>query len=106
MLVVVPNKHSYEEIAAENDALHRENDALHREVDVLHVEISRLTDLTETQNRKIAELERKIGRNSSNSSLPPSSDRFAPAGVPPVNRTHFYATDRSCHDFSNSSGGI
>jgi len=86
VLVVVPNKHSYEEIVADNNILHRENDALHREVDVLHVEISRLTGLTETQNRKIAELERKIGRNSSNSSLPPSSDRFAPAKMESPNR--------------------
>ncbi len=92
----VSDKPSYEEIVAKNDILHGENDVLHGEIDVLHgeidvlhgeidvlrIEVSRLTGLTETQNRKIAELERKIGRNSSNSSLPPSSDLFARPAKP------------------------
>ena len=58
----VSDKPSYEEIVAENDVLHGE-------IDVLRIEVSRLTGLTETQNRRIAELERKSSRNSSNSLL-------------------------------------
>ena len=65
----VSDKPSYEEIVAKNDILHGENDVLHGEIDVLRIEVSRLTGLTETQNRKIAELERKSSRNSSNSLL-------------------------------------
>ena len=58
----VSDKPSYKEIVAENDVLHGE-------IDVLRIEMSRLTGLTETQNRRIAELERKSSRNSSNSLL-------------------------------------
>ncbi|EQD72344.1 transposase IS66, partial [mine drainage metagenome] len=67
-------------------------------------EISRLTGLTETQNRKIAELERKIGRNSSNSSLPPSSDRFAPAKMESPNRKARRAMGRSPGKQSGADG--
>ena len=48
------------DLVVENEALRKENEALRHEVEVL--------------SAKVAELEARLGRNSRNSSLPPSSD--------------------------------
>lgn len=46
----------------------------------LSARVAELTEQNAAQVERIAELERKLGQNSGNSSLPPSSDRF---GKPP-----------------------
>ncbi|MEU4235675.1 IS66 family transposase [Nonomuraea sp. NPDC026600] len=48
--------------------------------------IARLEDTVDGLTARVAELERRLGRNSGNSSLPPSSDTFVrPGKKPPVN---------------------
>lgn len=56
--------------------LRAENAALREEVAVLQRELSAFKGQIETMARTIAELEKKLGRNSKNSSMPPSSDIF------------------------------
>lgn len=65
-----------EALRAENALLVEKNAGLVDQVDGLSVANAGLVEQVETLGAKIAELERKLGRNSSNSSLPPSSDRF------------------------------
>ena len=62
-------KRSQSELEAENEVLRGENERLSGQVAELTAKIEMLT-------RKITELEKKLGQNSSNSSLPPSSDLF------------------------------
>jgi transposase len=58
------------DLARENTALRAENAALGQQVSVLEGKI-------DVMARTIAELEKKLGRNSQNSSMPPSSDIFS-----------------------------
>jgi transposase len=53
-----------------------ENERLHDEVDRLAGENVELRSEVESFARKIASLEKRVGKNSQNSSLPPSSDLF------------------------------
>jgi hypothetical protein len=53
-----------------------ENERLHDEVDRLAGENVELRSEVESLARKIASLEKRVGKNSQNSSLPPSSDLF------------------------------
>ncbi|MFC5946650.1 DUF6444 domain-containing protein, partial [Micromonospora harpali] len=47
--------------------------------------IARLEETVDQLTARVAELERRLGRNSGNSSLPPSSDTFVrPEKKPPV----------------------
>ncbi len=62
-------KRSQSELRADNEVLRGENERLSGQVAELTAKIEMLT-------RKITELEKKLGQNSSNSSLPPSSDLF------------------------------
>ena len=71
------------EVVIENDRLRgeverlaEENDRLTAEVDRLAGENVELRSEIDSFARKIASLERRVGRNSDNSSLPPSSDLF------------------------------
>ncbi len=57
--------------------LARENAQLRAENSALREEVSALKDRIDVMARTIAELEKKLGRDSSNSSMPPSSDIFA-----------------------------
>src|SRR5665647_3745454 len=65
-----------EKLGAENDRLHIENDRLSGEVDRLTGENAGLRSTIDSFARKIASLEKRVGKNSENSSLPPSSDLF------------------------------
>ncbi|MFC7588292.1 DUF6444 domain-containing protein [Nonomuraea antimicrobica] len=48
--------------------------------------IARLEETVDRLTARVGELERRLGRNSGNSSLPPSSDTFVrPDKKPPVN---------------------
>ncbi len=76
-----------------------ENDRLRNQVGRLTVGIGRLTDenseliveivelraAVDSFARKIASLEKRLGKNSENSSLPPSSDLFGPKKDKPEN---------------------
>ena len=66
-----------------NNVLRSENGTLHFEIDSLRSEVETLRSLNatlvgqiEALTTKISELEKRLGRNSSNSSLSPSSDLF------------------------------
>ena len=65
-----------EKLGAKNDRMHIENDRLSGEVDRLTGENDRLRSTIDSFARKIASLEKRVGKNSENSSLPPSSDLF------------------------------
>lgn len=64
------------EVVAENDRLHGEVDRLTGEVARLTGENVELRSEIDSFARKIAALEKRLGKNSENSSLPPSSDLF------------------------------
>jgi transposase len=64
------------EVAAENDRLRVENGRLTDEIDRLAGENLELRSEIDSFARKIAALEKRVGKNSDNSSLPPSSDLF------------------------------
>ena len=64
------------EAAAENDRLRGENGRLSDEVDRLVGENLELRSEIDSFARRIAALEKRLGKNSGNSSLPPSSDLF------------------------------
>ena len=64
------------DLARENVDLRAENAELRAQNVALGEEISALKATIETMARTIAVLEKKLGRNSQNSSLPPSSDMF------------------------------
>jgi len=57
-------------------ALQGQNAMLRKETDGLRAENASLREEVSALAHKITGLEKKLGRNSSNSSLPPSSDRF------------------------------
>ena len=81
-------KRSQAELETENEVLHLENERLSSQVAELTTKIEMLT-------RKITELEKKLGQNSSNSSLPPSSDLFGrPAKTNSPNRKERRALER------------
>ena len=54
----------------------RSQSELEAENEILRGQVAELTAKIEMLTRKITELEKKLGQNSSNSSLPPSSDLF------------------------------
>src|SRR5664279_51266 len=64
------------EVVIENDRLRGEVERLTSEVDRLAGENVGLRSEIDSFARKIASLEKRIGKNSVNSSLPPSSDLF------------------------------
>ena len=59
-----------------NNVLRSENGTLHFEIDSLRSLNATLVGQIEALTTKISELEKRLGRNSSNSSLSPSSDLF------------------------------
>lgn len=63
-------------VLAENAELRRQLEASAVEIQQLTATNASLTSLVDELQRRIAELERRLGKDSSNSSLPPSSDRF------------------------------
>jgi transposase len=69
-------RQSDEDLAGENAALCEENSALREEVAGLRQQLSAFKHEVEAMTRTIAALEKKLGRNSQNSSMPPSSDMF------------------------------
>jgi transposase len=80
------------EVVAENDRLCREVERLNGEVGRLAGEVDQLTGENkglrseiESFGRKIAALEKRLGKNSENSSLPPSSDLFGRSKGRPEN---------------------
>jgi len=69
------------------EALRAENAVLVERATVLEATNASLAEELAKLSDKVAELEKKLSRNSSNSSLPPSSDRFGSKGKPEnVNR--------------------
>ena len=62
-------KRSHPKLQAENEVPRVENERL-------SVQVAELTAKIELLTRKTTELEKKLGQNSSNSCLPPSSDLF------------------------------
>jgi transposase len=74
---VVPDVSSVERLSAENAGLRAENVALRAELDELKSVFAVMVD-------RVAELERQLGSDSSNSSRPPSSD--APWGKKPAKK--------------------
>jgi len=66
-----------EDLARENAALRAENVTLSAQNAALREKVSALEEKIEVMARTIAALEKKLGRNSQNSSMPPSSDTFA-----------------------------
>lgn len=54
-------------------------------IDQLRTRVGELESLVAAQDRRIAELERRLGRNSGNSSMPPSMDDL-PGRTPPPDR--------------------
>ena len=64
------------DLAAENARLVTENAALRQEVSAFEGKVSALEARIEEMARTIVGLEKKLGRNSQNSSMPPSSDTF------------------------------
>ena len=69
-------------LRGENATLRSENEALHPEIDSLRLQNTTLAKQVEVLTTKIAELEKRLGRNSSNSSLSPSSDLFGGNSTP------------------------
>ncbi len=65
-----------EQLRAELAAQHALIEALQARVAELTTEKAALAGLIDQLRRKVAELEKRLGKDSSNSSLPPSSDRF------------------------------
>jgi hypothetical protein len=63
-------------VVVENERLRVENERLTSEVDRLAGENAELRSTVDSFGRKIASLEKRLGKNSENSSLPPSSDLF------------------------------
>ena len=63
-----------EQLAAENAVLRAENAGLRTENAVLRAEHEELERMLASLTQQVAELERRLGRDSSNSSRPPSSD--------------------------------
>src|SRR5664280_1756163 len=72
-------------VVAENDRLRGENDRLVGEVARLADENVELRSEIDSFARKIAALEKRLSKNSENSSLPPSSDLFGPKKDKPEN---------------------
>ena len=70
------------ELQSDVDSLRSENEALHFEIDSLQLQNTTLAKQVEVLTTKIAELEKRLGRNSSNSSLSPSSDLFGRKSTP------------------------
>jgi len=86
------------DLARENTALRAENAALGQQVSVLEGKI-------DVMARTIAELEKKLGRNSQNSSMPPSSDIFSkPAKEESPNRKACRAMGRKAGKKPGSPG--
>ena len=75
LVYVTDHGQDMQALLAENTLLRAANTALENK-------ISMLNDTMEGMTRKIAELEKKLGRNSQNSSMPPSSDTFGTAFKP------------------------
>jgi transposase len=73
------------EVAAAADRLRVENERLTDEVDLLAGENLELRSEIDSFARKIAALEKRLGKNSENSSLPPSLDLFGRAKHRPEN---------------------
>ena len=68
--------------------LQQDNDVLRSQVELLQSQNTSFARQVELLTTKIAELERRLGRNSSNSSFPPSSDLFgSKAKIESPNRT-------------------
>ena len=70
------------ELQGDVDSLRSENEALRFEIDSLRLQNTTLAKQVEVLTTKIAELEKRLGRNSSNSSLSPSSDLFGRKSTP------------------------
>ena len=70
------------ELQGDVDSLRSENEALRFEIDSLRLQNTTLAKQVEVLTTKIAELEKRLGRNSSNSSLSPSSDLFGRNSTP------------------------
>ena len=77
------------------DIQKRSQAELEAENEVLRGQVAELTVKIEMLTRKITELEKKLGQNPSNSSLPPSSDLFGrPAKTNSPNRKERRALER------------
>src|ERR1035437_823025 len=63
-------------VVVENERLSVENERLTSEVDRLAGENAELRSTVDSFGRKIASLEKRLGKDSENSSLPPLSDLF------------------------------
>jgi transposase len=75
--VVVPDVWSYERLVADNAALRAENAELRAEIADLRAEVvgvGELKTVVAVLTQRVAELERQVSADSSNSSRPPSSD--------------------------------
>jgi len=77
---------------AVEETIREENRSLRVELDALRAENALLVEKSasqagdiETLTRRIAALEKRLGKNSENSSLPPSSDLFGPKKDKPEN---------------------
>lgn len=68
---------SREDLLALIGVLQEQNTALRHQVIEQQAEVTRFKADNERLTVRVAELERRLGRDSSNSSMPPSSDRFA-----------------------------
>ena len=75
-----------EALRGENAVLVAKNAGLVEQVDALSVANASLVEQVDALAAKIAGLEKRLGKNSSNSSLPPSSDRFGKPKTESPNR--------------------